>query len=88
MAYAHRRYTGLSPPSGSYRTALDEKRPFPPHVRRESQPMIPPSTAPISGAKGTSVDTLTRMPSANPATAPSAIAAPTLMPMNLSGARY
>jgi hypothetical protein len=48
--------------------------------------MIPPSTAPISGAKGTSVDTLTRMPSARPATAPIAIAAPTLMPMNLSGA--
>ena len=43
---------------------------------RESQPASAPITNPASGARGMSVVTLTRMPSANPITAPTATAAP------------
>jgi hypothetical protein len=47
--------------------------------RRESQPTSAPSKSPPSGAKGTSVITLTTMPSAKPSSAPSPVAAPTVM---------
>src|SRR4051812_28368326 len=47
--------------------------------RRASHPASAPSASPTSGARGTSVVTLTRIPSASPTTAPSAIATPTLM---------
>jgi hypothetical protein len=52
-------------------------------LRRENQPTSAPSTSPTSGAKGTSLITLTTMPSTKPTTAPSAITAPTLMATSL-----
>ena len=56
--------------------------------RRESQPRSAPSTSSASGANGTSVVTLTTMPSAKPSTAPSAMAAPTPMgPSLIRGSR-
>jgi hypothetical protein len=45
---------------------------------RESQPRSAPRISPASGANGSSVVTLTAMPSARPSTAPRAIAAPRL----------
>ena len=47
--------------------------------RRENHPASAPSTSPASGASGTSVVTLTRMPSAKPITAPTTIAAAMLI---------
>ena len=55
--------------------------------RRASQPTRAPNTNPISGANGMSLDTLTRMPSAKPATAPIAMAAPVLMCASLRSSR-
>ena len=53
--------------------------------RRASQPLSAPRISPTSGASGTSVVTLTTRPSATPITAPSAIAAPTLINRELAG---
>jgi hypothetical protein len=54
-----------------------------PRLRCASQPTSPPSTIPASGANGTSVVTLTTMPTAKPSKAPSAIVVPRLTGVSL-----